>query len=410
MSQGSENDKKTVHLVSTAGHPNFGDEFIAAAWLRFLADRQPDTEVVLDSPDPGLSAYLFEGLHPRVKFTNLLWRVSWATMDTDPDEGDKIVDGLVRDLGTPAFDLGLLEARRATTVHMVGGGHITANWLHHGRLVRAARRLAEVSDARFVATGLGLMPPIDPDRIRDDLAACDHATVRDSASAEMSGVELGVNDAFLALPALRGFGARPDPTGKPGDVWISIQCDLAEPEVFEATVAAVRALIESGRFEGRTLRYVEAIPGRERDRRAFDLLADLIPEENFMSFVRLWHEGFPGQPLQTWITTRYHFHQLAAAVGADGIAIEIDDDYYRTKHQSLAELGTGFAIAPVGFEKLPEPASNPDYRLKAGRLHKAKLEEAEALYPRVRPPQPAPVSEPVAPAAPSRPKGLFGRR
>ncbi len=411
MSQGSENEKKpTIHLVSTAGHPNFGDEFIAASWLRFLAERQPDTDVVLDCPEPGLASYLFEGLHPRAKFTNLLWRVSWLTMEADPDEGDAAVDGLIKDLGTPLFDYGLLELRRATTVHLVGGGHITSNWLHHGRLVRAARRLAEVSDARFVATGLGLMPAIDPERIRADLAAADHATVRDSASAEMSGVELGVNDAFLGLPSIPGFGARPDPTGQPGDVWISIQKDLAEPEVFEANVAAVRAMIESGRFEGRTLRYLESIPGRDRDRLGYDLLADLIPEENFMSFVRLWHEGFPGLPLQTWITTRYHFHQLAAAVGAEGIAIEIDDSYYRTKHQSLAELGTGFAIAPVGSEKLPDPASDPEYRLKAGRLHRAKLDEAEALYPRQKPP--TPVRPPVEPAVapPSRSKGVFGRR
>lgn len=386
MSQGSQNEKQpTIHLVSTAGHPNFGDEFIAASWLRFLAERQPDTDVVLDCPEPGLAAFLFEGLHPRVKFTNLLWRVSWLTIDVDdPDEGDRIVDGVMRDLGSPLFDYGLLELRRATTVHLVGGGHVTSNWLHHGRLVRAARRLAELSDARFVATGLGLMPAIDPERIRDDLAAADHATTRDAESAEMAGVEKGLNDAFLGLPSIPGFGARPDPTGKPGDVWISLQSDLAEPEVFEATVSAVRAMIESGRFEGRTLRYLESIPGRDRDRRAYDLLSDLIPEENFMSFVQLWHEGFPGRPLQTWITTRYHFHQLAAAVGAEGIAIEIDDSYYRTKHQSLAELGTGFAVAPVGSTKLPEPASDEGYRLQAGRLHRAKLEEAEALYPRRR--------------------------
>jgi polysaccharide pyruvyl transferase WcaK-like protein len=399
--------QETIHLVSTAGHPNFGDEFIAAAWLRFLAKQRPSADVVLDCPEPGLAAFLFEGIHPRVKFTNLLWRVSWETMEMDPDEGDAHVDRTVTDLGTPLYDLGLLELRRATTVHLVGGGHITANWMHHGRLVRAARRLAETSDARFVATGLGLMPPIDPGRIRDDLAACDHATVRDRPSAEMAGVEQGLNDAFLDLPSLPGFGARTDPTGRPGDVWISLQSDLAAPGAFEATVAAVRSLIESGRFEGRTIRYVESIPGT--DHRAYDMLQDLIPPENFMPFVRLWKEGFPGGPLQTWITTRFHFHQMAAAVGADGIAIEVNDDYYRTKHESLIELGTGFALARVGFDELPEPASNPDFRLQAGRLHKQKLAEAESLYPMEVPKR---VAEPVpVPApAPARAKGLFGRR
>ncbi|WP_183094575.1 polysaccharide pyruvyl transferase family protein [Nocardioides stalactiti] len=385
MSHGSVNEKQpTIHLVSTAGHPNFGDELIAASWLRFLAQRQPESDVVLDCPDPGLASYLFEGLHPRAKFTNLLWRVSWETIDADPEEGDAIVDRLITDLGSPRFDLGLIEARRATTVHMVGGGHVTSNWMHHGRLVRAGRRLAEVADARFVATGLGLVPAIDPERIRADLAAADHATVRDSASAELAGVPLAVNDAFLGLPSLPGHGARPDPTGKPGDVWISLQCDLAEDEVFDRIVAAVREAIESGRFEGRTLRYLEAIPGHDRDGRAAALLADLIPAENFMSFVQLWHEGFPGRPGQTWITTRYHFHQLAAAMGADGVAIAIDEGYYANKHASLAELGTGFAIAGPDLEKLPEASADPEFRIKAGRFHRAKLDEAEALYARQR--------------------------
>ena len=156
MAQGSENEKQpTIHLVSTAGHPNFGDEFIAASWLRFLAERQPETDVVLDCPEPGLAAFLFEGLHPRVKFTNLLWRVSWLTMDADPDEGDRIVDGVMTDLGSPLFDYGLLELRRATTVHLIGGGHITSNWLHHGRLVGCDSPRAVMEDPLVQSAYLG---------------------------------------------------------------------------------------------------------------------------------------------------------------------------------------------------------------------------------------------------------------
>jgi hypothetical protein len=181
-----------------------------------------------------------------------------------------------------------------------------------------------------------------------------------------------------------------------------------EPSGFEAMFALVRDVIESGRFEGRTLRYLEAIPGRDRDRQAFDLLSDLIPEDNFMSFVRLWHEGFPGAPGQTWITTRFHFHQFAAALGAEGVAVEIDDDYYRTKHASLVELGTGFAVAPARSEKLPEPTSNPEFRVQAGRLQQAKLDEAEALYPRKR--TPLPPREPVAPAVAPPSRSGFGKR
>ncbi|UMG93202.1 polysaccharide pyruvyl transferase family protein [Nocardioides sp. TF02-7] len=94
--------REQFHLVSSAGHPNFGDEFITASWLRFLANQRPDAEVVLHSPDPGLATYLLDGLHPKIRHTNLLWRVAWDTMEMDPDTGDAYVDRVVTDLGTPA--------------------------------------------------------------------------------------------------------------------------------------------------------------------------------------------------------------------------------------------------------------------------------------------------------------------
>lgn len=357
---------------------------------------------MLDCPQPGLATYLFDGLHPRVRYTNLLWRVVWETMEMEPDEGDGVVDRLLTDLGTPLYDFGLLAIRRATTVHLIGGGHITGNWPHHGRLVRAARRLGEVSGARLVATGLGLMPPIDAERTREDLAAFDHATVRDQPSADMAGVKLVCDDAFLDIPQLAGFGERTGPAAtEPGDIWVDIQSDLSTPESFEACLEAVRTYLQSPAAEGRTVRYLEAIPGT--DRFAYDRLSDLIPEENFVPFVRLWSEGFPARPRQTWITTRFHFHLLAASCGAEGVALEINDDYYRVKHQSVVDAGSGWAVSPAGSATLPEPASNVEFRLTAGRLHRAKLDEAESLYPRRVAPRPVTPAAAPAPAPQRRP-------
>jgi len=408
--QSGEEKPENIYLVSTAGNPNFGDEYITAAWLRFLAKQRPDAEVWLDCPQPGNASFLFEGLHPRLKVTNMLWRVSWETIDLDPDEGDATVDRLVNELGTPLYDYGLVKARRATAVHLIGGGHITANWEHHGRLVRAARRLAEISGAQLFATGLGLMPPIYPEKLRDDLAAFDHATVRDQPSAEAVGVEMVCDDAFLDLPNLAGFGERTGPTAtEKGEIWLDIQRDLATEETFDAAIEAVRAYLESPEAEGRTIRYLEAIPGG--DRIAFDRLKDLIGEESFVPFLALWDGGFPARPRQTWITTRFHYHLLAAGCGAEGVAVEVNDDYYRTKHQSLIDQGTGWSVAAAGSPELPAPATNVEFRLTAGRLHKAKLEEAERLYPRKAPPRPAAATPAPEPARRPEPKrgGLFRR-
>ena len=50
---------RPFYLVSTAGHPNYGDEVITRAWLDYLAERFPRSTVWLDCPHPGRAAHLF---------------------------------------------------------------------------------------------------------------------------------------------------------------------------------------------------------------------------------------------------------------------------------------------------------------------------------------------------------------
>ncbi len=191
--------EEPVYLIGTSGHPNYGDEFITAAWLRFLATSRPEAEVWLDCPNPGLSSHLFRGLHPRLRTTDSLWRLMWETRGMDPGSAAAHVDRGVVELGTPTYDLGLLDAREARTVHVLGGGYINAAWPHNALLLRAALRLREVSGARLVATGLGLATAPDADMLRETLTAFDHATVRDAESAKLAGVEPSCDDAFLGV-------------------------------------------------------------------------------------------------------------------------------------------------------------------------------------------------------------------
>ena len=45
--------RPSVHyLVSTAGHPNYGDELITRAWLDYLGQKRADDIVWLDCPRP----------------------------------------------------------------------------------------------------------------------------------------------------------------------------------------------------------------------------------------------------------------------------------------------------------------------------------------------------------------------
>ena len=152
----------------------------------------------------------------------------------------------------------------------------------------------------------------------------------------------------------------------------------SSPGAAEAAVAAVRAALE-GPLAGRTVRYLEAIPGA--DRAGFEQLADLIPAEHFVPFTQVWLEGFPARPGQTWLTTRFHFHLLAAACGAAGTALEVSDDYYRTKHRSLLEAGTGWAVTAAGDDRLATPTAAASFPATAAALREEKLAEARTLYP-----------------------------
>jgi hypothetical protein len=244
-------------------------------------------------------------------------------------------------------------------------------------LLRAAVRLREVGGMRLSATGLGLTPASDTDRLREYFSEFDHVSVRDEPSAEVTGAEVTGDDSVLDLELLDGFTGSPQHSAG-GDVWVCIQNDLIGPDDFETAIQATRDLL-TGPLAGRTVRYLEAMPGT--DRIAFDRLSDVIPEENFLSFVRLWHGSFPARVGQVWLTTRYHCHLLAAACGAKGVALEVDDTYYRTKHKSLIDAGTGWATSPVGAKELDDPAGDPGFGPVAADQFRAKRAEAELLYP-----------------------------
>jgi polysaccharide pyruvyl transferase WcaK-like protein len=365
-----------IYLIGVAGHPNFGDEVVTASWLRYLATVRPETDVWLDTPNPGTTSHLFLGLHPRLRTTNTMWRVVRDAGRMDPAEGDAYVDRVVTELGSPFYDLGLARARGAASVHLLGGGYLTKLWPEQLRMLRAVLALREVSGARVVATGHGLVPGADDPQTREAVAAFDHFSVRDRESAEATGAKLGLDDAFLGLDAFLGTG---DIEASEDDVWVNLQSNQCDQAVFDKAVENVRALLGRPEFTGRRIRYVEGIPGI--DRPAYSRLSDLIAPEDFLSFLRLWEGGLPVRPGQLWVTSRFHFHLLAAAAGAQGTAVVVHDEYYGVKHRSLLDAGTGWSVVSATAAGLPAPGAAEDFPSRVAELSRAKRQEAAALYP-----------------------------
>ncbi|MDQ0755384.1 polysaccharide pyruvyl transferase family protein [Arthrobacter sp. B3I4] len=376
-----------IYLVGTSGHPNFGDEFIAAAWLKYLAVARPEAEVWLDSPQPGMAQVLFDGMHPRLRVTNTLWRLVHENAELPADAAAKNIRERVAGLGTPAYDLGLLKAREAESLHLIGGGYVNDTWPHHAGLVVAMRAVSEVSGARLFATGQGLMPALQPAAGETPLfRGFDYARARDDASAAAHGLELGLDDAFLGAEAEISRGA-----AAPG-LYVCIQSDMVDPGRFSAAVALAREEVVRAAGEGIEAHYVEAIPGF--DRAAYDQLADLIPEERFIPFVHVWTHGLPLSDRQTWVTSRFHLHLLAAAAGARGIAVGMKQGYYDVKHQSVTALGSGWPLA-LDEERPGLPARPGPLAANLAALAARKRAEAATLYPPA-PGGPAPASSTAA--------------
>lgn len=79
------------------------------------------------------------------------------------------------------------------------------------------------------------------------------------------------------------------------------------------------------------------------------------------------------------MTTRFHFHVLAAAAGAAGTVIGAKTGYYDVKHQSVLDLGSGWSYVGAGGE-VSAPAANTLHHDRAALVAR-KLAEAGKLYP-----------------------------
>lgn len=359
-----------VYLVSPAGVPNYGDELIARGWVSWLARHRPEAEVWLDCQQPGRVAAELAGVHPHLTVTDTLWRTMWDSSTAHGRHRERGPEDLVRNLGSPDYDIGLLHARGASTVHFLGGGHLNAVWPDHLGLIAAARVLTEFG-ARLVGTGLGLAPGADG--LADLVDAFDHLTVRDEASAALTGAEITPDDAMLAVQTELGRNRVTEP-----EIVVCLQQDLRDPKAYDRQIEQAVEFIEAHRGEVARVRYVEAIPGMAGDFAGFTRLSERIDDVVLTPFTEVWIDGLPLGAQQVWLTSRFHFHLFAAQAGARGIAFTPDDEYYSTKHESARATGSNWAIVRPS-DQMPALA-DLERPVLQGSPVAAKAAEARAIY------------------------------
>lgn len=413
------------YLVGSAGFPNYGDELIAATWLRHLAEVAPAADVWVDCPEPGSARLLLDGLHNRVRFVDTLWRLCQAAPVNEPWSVASWVQRAIHDPGLAArWVAGIELLARADIVHLIGGGYVTALWPNHIGLLAGAAAAVQRSGGRAVMTGQGLHPAATgaTPLLRSLIERFDIVDVRDELSAETAGsqpdITMTCDDVFLRL----GAGARDlvDPARCVPEYMVCAQSDAGEISA-PRLAALVLDTLRSWRARPEQVGIVEGIPGMDRE--VYALVEHELPGARFYPFSALWEKGLPVGPHQRWITTRFHFHLLAAAAGASGLALSVHPQYYTNKHRSLIALGSGWQL--LDPFRPAEPAAMPaDGGFHPQVLHRCatgKADLARVIYP--SPPAPATRSfdaprepaldtstaPPAVPGAARRPRASWNR-
>ena len=155
--------------------------------------------------------------------------------------------------------------------------------------------------------------------------------------------------------------------------------DFAGRQGVDGLVGAAAELIDQWNITGDQAAFVECIP--RADRIAYDRIVDLVPRAAFVPFTDLWWRGLPARAGQTWISTRFHLHLLAAVAGASGVALSGRRDYYPAKHRSLIDSGSHWQH--IESSDLPhEPAHGGGFTSDAvTRLRDRKNDLAASIYP-----------------------------
>lgn len=383
-------DREIVYLVAPGGGPNYGDEFILRAWLRHLERVRPEAEIVVDCHTPGQAAVLFPS-HPRVTFVDTIWRICDQTRGLGPAEVVALAGDVVGEPSKmPRILTGIELLARAHTLHLIGGGYINEVWSHHLALLATAAAVAEMSNGRVIATGQGLLPIGDRQRfslVRELQARFELFDVRDgpsSAAIEGSGgnTSFTCDDAWLGIGDDGVFDTTSEAAGR--DFVLCLQSDLMEDFGgglgTDGLTKAVTVLIEQWNLSGDEVAVVEGIPGH--DRVVFDQVAHLLPGAAFVPFTSVWRHGLPARSGQTWVSTRFHPHLLAAATGASGLALSGRSDYYSVKHQSLVDGGSHWRVTDSITDLPSSPVRNGGFSAHDVEMFsRQKSAQADRIYP-----------------------------
>jgi polysaccharide pyruvyl transferase WcaK-like protein len=371
--------RPVIYLIGTAGHPNYGDELIAASWLRFYAERFPDAEIWLDTPRPGQTSVLHAGTHERLRCVDTVFHACWNAPVDDPAATIEFGASVVREPGRLAREAsGFRVLPRADLIHVLGGAYLNGFWPAHLAILGAVQEAGRIGGGSTALTGAALHPMVDgaAGAIGEALATFRVVDVRDERTAALLASTLRTatdtcDDAMLDLQR-----QRTDRTVRAGTI-VAIQSDLLE-QPLERLAEYVLTTLRAWNADQEPVLLLEMMPPSDSD--ILPLLQPHLPELVHRPFEHLWRDGWPVTSGQRWITTRFHAHLLGAAAGDWGIALPADETYHLNNHQALLQQGSEWAVVTNLDTDAPQPpATTAAFGGRFGELVAAKRRVAQAV-------------------------------
>lgn len=351
------------YLISTAGYPNFGDEQIVRTWLAFFLKYHPTDQITLDSPFSARSSLLFKDEFPNMNFVDTIWNLSYSGSNGGADlENTHILINLMNG-GSPRDFMGIEYMKSADEIHILGGGYFTTEILEFTRTYLFFPILTYLKkiqpNIKLKANGLGLTPISSEYQTQLEnryLPLFDYVGVRDKDSATIKGTTLELDDVFVSrkLNAIKINENNDNP-----DILLILK-PIENRDQLDIFIHQLIQYLEMDENKSKTIGILEFMVPMD-NWLFFEPYLNDFPELKkrlkFFGFWDIWTKGLPYKKNQEWITSRFHAHLIGSILKIKGSIFVENNKYYKTKHQSLLNLGTGWQLIQ----------NDPTFKIKPSR-------------------------------------------
>lgn len=388
----AQGERKYHYLVSAAGYPNLGDEWIAYVWIKKILDQDVGNVVIIDVLSIENFSRLFKQYidSSRLVAVHQVWRMS-----ADPNYQkhdlifnlDRVNSELEKITESNVFSEFTKKYKCVESVHILGGGYINDIWSSNTLILPIVTALRNHYHCSLSWTGACIAPLSDDKLVLlgDMIRGFDFISVRDKESYSIlktTGIEnlkYGYDDVYLGF--IDDNITRPE--NKPGkpQLIINIQGDIADKDKLKKQIYDVSNLIEKNKdnFE---LVYWEGIP-------AYDSIAYKILSRRFGKFkkisMRQLLEATIGiqklniPPGSFVVSSRFHIHFYLSFMSIDGYYLLAHEKYYDIKHNSLCDRGSD-------WRKLTENSNiySSQHNFDFADITMSKQEDFNRVYEKTR--------------------------